>query len=72
MTDVRAPNSAAGLNELLMATDDEVKIADLLDAEVSGRGRKVFIMRIHSRLNKVRADRERAALLSGRKWRCPS
>jgi hypothetical protein len=31
----------------------------LIKAEMGGRNRKQFVMRIHSRLNKVRADRER-------------
>ena len=35
----------------------------LLKAEMSGKKRKTFINRIHSRLNKVRADRERIELM---------
>lgn len=34
----------------------------LLDEELKGRKRRQFIKRIHSRLNKVRADRERKEL----------
>lgn len=51
-----------------MALNDAVREADesvceaLLEEELKGRKRKQFIKRIHSRLNKVRADRERAEL----------
>jgi len=51
-----------------MALNDAVREADeatceaLLKEELKGRKRKQFIKRIHSRLNKVRADRERAEL----------
>lgn len=51
-----------------LALNDAIREADeafcwqLLDEELKGRRRKQFIRRIHSRLNKVRADRERAEL----------
>ena len=51
-----------------IALNDELRDADenqcqqLLDEELIGRKRKQFIKRIHSRLNKVRADRERKEL----------
>lgn len=51
-----------------IALNDELRDADedlcqrLLDEELAGRKRKQFIKRIHSRLNKVRADRERKEL----------
>lgn len=49
------------LNEVLReASEDICKI--LLNAELKGRNRKTFVKRIHSRLNKVRADRERVEL----------
>lgn len=41
---------------------DEPTCALLLSAEKKGKRRKQFLLRIHSRLNKVRADRERAEL----------
>lgn len=34
----------------------------LITEELAGRKRKQFLKRIHSRLNKVRADRERTEL----------
>ena len=51
-----------------IALNDELRDADedlcqrLLNEELAGRKRKQFIKRIHSRLNKVRADRERKEL----------
>lgn len=36
----------------------------LLAAERAGRARKRLMLRIHSRLNRVRADRERAEILA--------
>jgi len=50
-----------GLNDILRDAD-EVLCQELLDGELKGRKRKQFIKRIHSRLNKVRADRERKEL----------
>jgi hypothetical protein len=41
----------------------EVKAAELLDLEVNGKARKMFILRIHSRYNRIRAARERLALI---------
>jgi hypothetical protein len=49
------------LNDKLRSAD-EVMCQVLLKDELKGRKRKQFIKRIHSRLNKVRADRERAEL----------
>lgn len=51
-----------------LALNDELREANeatcesLLKEELEGRKRKQFIKRIHSRLNKARADRERAEL----------
>lgn len=51
-----------------LALNDAIREADeaacqaFLKEELRGRRRKQFIKRIHSRLNKVRADRERAEL----------
>lgn len=50
-----------GLNDELRDAD-EARCQELLDEELTGRRRKQFIKRIHSRLNKVRADRERKEL----------
>lgn len=41
---------------------DEATCETFLKEELKGRKRKQFTKRIHSRLNKVRADRERAEL----------
>lgn len=51
-----------GLNEALMGGD--LALAErLLAAEKKGKARKQFLLRIHSRINKLRADAEREALL---------
>lgn len=50
-----------GLNDVLRSADEET-CSKLLDEELSGRKRSQFVFRIHSRLNKVRADRERTEL----------
>jgi hypothetical protein len=52
-----------GLNETLKACD-EGAAKQLLEAETNGRARRQFLLRIHSRLNKLRAQRERQELLS--------
>lgn len=51
-----------GLNKYIMTVDEE-ECQKLLIEEQNGRARKQFIRRIHCRLNKVRAERERAELL---------
>lgn len=52
----------ATLNAALMGGD--LKLAEsLLAAEKAGAKRKRFLLRIHSRINKLRADQERAQLL---------
>jgi len=51
-----------GLNEFVMSTDDESVLQKLLKEELNGRKRAQFVKRIHSRINKLRADRERAEL----------
>lgn len=47
-------------NKLRRANEQDCQA--LLKEEFRGRKRKQFISRIHSRLNKVRANRERAEL----------
>jgi len=50
------------LNEALMAGD--IKLAERLLAEESkGKRRKTFLLRLHSRINRLRAQSERAALM---------
>lgn len=52
------------LNDFL-ANAGEEDCRKLIREEQKGRNRKQFLLRIHSRLNKVRAHREREELLSG-------
>ena len=54
-----------GLNEVLM-TSNEADAQALLDAETGGKNRRMFLLRIHSRLNKLRAQRERKELANGK------
>lgn len=56
-----ALQSWLALNDALREAD-EATCETFLKEELKGRKRKQFIKRIHSRLNKVRADRERAEL----------
>lgn len=56
-----ALQSWQALNDFLRGADEAI-CELLLKEELKGRKRKQFIKRIHSRLNKVRADRERAEL----------
>ena len=50
------------LNDLLRGADEKT-CRKLLKKEQDGRRRTRFILRIHSRLNKARADRERLELV---------
>ena len=50
------------LNRVMKAADLST-CEQFLEAEKQGKRRKQFLMRIHSRLNKVRADQERTSLL---------
>lgn len=50
------------LNALVKDADRRT-CRQLLDDEKNGKRRKQFLLRIHSRLNKVRADEERAELM---------
>lgn len=45
-----------------LTTANEDRCNDLLKKELAGRRRLAFMLRIHSRLNKERADRERQEL----------
>ncbi len=56
-----ALQSWLALNDFLRGAN-EAACEGLLKEELNGRKRKQFIKRIHSRLNKVRADRERVEL----------
>jgi hypothetical protein len=46
---------------LLHATEGECR--DLINKEIKGRKRRMFLLRIYSRLNRIRAQRERADIL---------
>lgn len=50
------------LNDALRDADEKLCM-QLLKEEKAGRQRRQFLLRIHSRLNKVRADREREQLM---------
>lgn len=54
--------SWVSLNEALKEADLK-RCVVLLSTEKNGRKRSQFLKRIHSRLNKVRADQERAELV---------
>lgn len=58
-----ALQSWLALNQELSEADEN-RCASLLKEERAGRKRRQFLKRIHSRLNKVRADRERVELTS--------
>lgn len=49
------------LNEHIINSGQE-ECKKLLEEELRGRARTMFVFRIHSRLNKVRADEERQQL----------
>ncbi len=51
-----------GLNAYLLKETDERRLAALLDYEQRARRRAMFMLRIHSRINKLRRTRERAEL----------
>lgn len=58
---VEALKNWVTLNQFVKdATEKECE--ELLEMELEGRARKLFVNRIHSRLNKVRAERERREL----------
>lgn len=59
--EIRALKSWMLLNDDLRGADEE-RCQMLLNAELADKKRRQFVMRIHSRLNKVRADRERKDL----------
>lgn len=61
----RLLGSWQGLNEgIFRLTEDELE--SLLAEEQKGKNRKMFVLRIHSRLNRLRGQRERRRLLEGR------
>lgn len=59
----RSPNySFDELNRQLMDTTDEKVVADLLANERAGAARPTYVARIHSRLQRLRRQRERREL----------
>jgi hypothetical protein len=53
------------LNDAILTIDDEKTLLDLMKEEMSSPSpRGMFLLRIHSRMNKVRAERERAELMA--------
>ena len=56
------------LNAAVMHASEAECLA-LLEAEKKGKARRMFLLRIHSRLNKIRADRERRELTQDAKTR---
>jgi hypothetical protein len=63
-----ALTSWVNLNSAVIGAD-EATCQALLAAEKSGKARRMFMLRIHSRYNKLRADRERQELTSVAKTR---
>jgi hypothetical protein len=57
-----ALQSWVSLNDTVMNLTDEDELKKLLREELKGRKRKKFAERIHSRINKLRAEREREEL----------
>lgn len=51
------------LNEVMQSASEDF-CKELLKVELKHRKRKIFVLRIHSRLNKLRAHRERKELLA--------
>lgn len=56
------------LNQQILKMNDQDELAGLLDEEAKKASpRKQIMLRIHSRLNKIRAHAERAALMKDTK-----
>lgn len=60
--EIRVPTAWTDLNEILLQSNLETS-TKLLEAERTGRRRKQFMLRIHSRINKLRAADEREKLI---------
>lgn len=60
---IQALETWSALNDALR-TAGEKACERLLVHEAKGKNRPTFLLRIHSRLNRVRRERERAALAS--------
>lgn len=55
-------SSWSSLNEIVKNCNEK-ECVKLMEAESKGKHRKDFMLRIHSRLNKLRADRERKEII---------
>ena len=62
MTVEEALGSWAALNQTLLSTGEQ-DCQNLLDWELSHLARKVYLLRIHAHLNKLRGRREREELI---------
>lgn len=63
---IDAVETWTSLNEAIMSAD-ESQCAELMAVELDkdhGRRRRQFVLRIHSRMNRLRAARERTELLA--------
>lgn len=60
-TDDEVLSTWDGLNSAIRGAGEETCLR-LLKLELRGKARPTFVLRIHSRLNKIRADRERLEL----------
>lgn len=58
---ITTPNDWEELNTLVMSLG-EVECSTLLEVERTGRRRLMWLLRIHSRINRLRAIREREEL----------
>lgn len=61
----KALTSWNDLNAVIMQCTSETEVAEILAAEQAGKNRRMFTLRIHSRLNKLRGQRERKELGNG-------
>jgi hypothetical protein len=48
---------------LILMNSDKSSVEKLLNQELKNKKRKIFVLRIHSRLNRLRADEERKSLI---------
>lgn len=54
----------ADFNHQLMQLHDEVRVHKLLVSEQRAQRRLAYLMRLHSRFNKLRSQREKSELLT--------
>lgn len=66
---MQIPDNFLKLNHLVMSIDDEDTLLQMIEVERATNNRPTFVLRIHSRYNKLRAARERGQILAGEAWR---